>query len=419
MPKYRPKLKKSVSNKQWIQYGVVAVFIGGGLYLNFSSGRDRNNDIDTSPAELVYVPAIPVSENADDEPSDEEGITERQQGNNSASNDSEVLGEDDDVGNSPRAPAGASLDEYSLNHAEVEEVEHTPIEAEVSSDTFISGNATPLPTFDIAEERPEQAHTNSAEDLSNDIERLVQNRNRIEQRVRRGQIPPSQREEIMRSEDFNAVIAKIGRRVGEAWYYDGDDHAEHGAILGIELGSDGEASDIRIRRSSGHQPFNDSVLEAAQRSVPFVEVATLSSTAQTLLNPFSLTFGSMDAIEAYEATWERQAPIDTSNAEDMADNNIEHRAVAMIKREMRNQWPSSFTTGVDHDVSLLVTLAIPLGNVASIDFLRATNNVDVNDRIYQLVRNMPSFTLVRDLSLQEQQAVRQFNLHVTPSGTLR
>lgn len=455
MPKYRPKLRKPISNKQWIQYGAVVVLIGGGLYLNFNDDQDEKQGIDNSPSELVHVPST-ASDGFVDE---EAGDSSLQPPINGEEASPELLDtkDTDNIGREDPLQTGASLNEYnptrlwldppaedvepelgelgehhfeSLSKGD-EEPPHEDISPNDSEDvwnTTSQSNGAADETMPIAALDPAVSNTASttlahdAEDndqyLSTDIERLAQNRSRIEQRVRRGQIPPSQRDEILRSEDFNAVIASIGRRVGEAWYYEGDDHADHGAILGIELGSEGTASDIRIRRSSGNPLYNNSVLQAAEQSVPFVEIAQLSSTAQTLLNPFSLTFGSIEAIEAYEATWERQKPIEAPGSES-AESSLDSRAVAQIKREMRSHWPSNFSTGVDHDVSLQVTLAIPLGNVATIDFLRASNNVDLNDRIYQLVRNMPAFSMVRDLSLDEQQAARQFNLHVTPTGTLR
>lgn len=497
MAKKRPKFTRPSSTKQWIQYGIVVVFVGGGLYLNFSGSRGGSGD--DPRTEVSEAPPLPVADNPDEEPGDssllppvydEEDIariaSEEAVNANAMSDESDVL-----ASSSPRL-AGTTLNDYNPTRLWLDQSEEPPAASdqplnpelgemaeyldespvyvdnlhsviELDSDAGYDDNfdanrlSEQLSQGGFDEENPatsdfslstlnendaqqeaiviesDMANADSAAqdtessastevasgDLSGDVERLAQNRTRIEQSVRRGQIPRSQRDEILRSEDFNSVIAAIGRRVGEAWYYEGDDHAEHGAILGIELGSGGAANDIRIRRSSGNDRYNTSVLEAAENSAPFTEVDRLTNTAQTLLNPFSLTFGSMDAIEDYEATWSRQRSINAQGTDESVSDSMENRTVAAIKRTMRNHWPSGLSTGVDHDITLQVTLAVPMGNVADVEFLRSSNNVDLNDRIYQLVRNMPAFSGLRELTLQEQNEVRQFNLHVSPDGQLR
>jgi len=473
----RPKVSKPSGTKQWIQYGIVAVFIGGGLYLNFSGNRDGRSDNETDQNDAH---ALPVAENADKEPRDSSLLPP-------VYNEDDIaeMATDDEDANSASSPAprlaGSTLDEYNPTDIWLDESEKPKQEQDEEAVQALDEEPTPeLGEMDehseaasgyvdnlnsvselgagaslepdnsgedasgAAEELPgklpvvidqsvqhdatmtdanpvnsDSSPLPAANDLASDIERLALNRNRIEQSVRRGQIPRSQRDEILRSEDFNSVIAAIGRRVGEAWYYEGEDHAEHGAILSIELGSGGVANKIRIRRSSGNESYNNSVLEAAKNSAPFVEVNRLTSTAQTLLNPFSLTFGSMESIEAYESTWTRQEAIDATNNDEGNEHSIENRTVASIKRTMRNHWPADLKTGVDHDISLQVTLAVPMGNVADVEFLRPSNNVDLNDQIYQLVRNMPAFQGLSELSLQEQNEARQFNLHVSPDGSLR
>ncbi|AJY53326.1 TonB C-terminal domain-containing protein [Halomonas sp. KO116] len=473
----RPKLSKPSGTKQWIQYGIVAVFIGGGLYLNFSGNRDGSSDNESDQNDAH---ALPVSKNANEEPRDSSLLPPVYNEDDIAEMAGDV--EDDNSALSP-APrlAGSTLDQYNPtdiwldesekpNQEQDEEVvqtldeeptpelgemaEHSeatpgyvdnlnsvsevgagaslepdnagedasgaaevlPGELPVAIDQSVQPNAT---MTDANPVNGDGSTVPAASELASDIERLALNRNRIEQTVRRGQIPRSQRDEILRSEDFNSVIAAIGRRVGEAWYYEGEDHAEHGAILSIELGSGGATNKIRIRRSSGNESYNNSVLAAAKDSAPFVEVDRLTSTAKTLLNPFSLTFGSMESIEAYESTWTRQEAIDATDDDEASEHSIENRTVALIKRTMRNHWPADLKTGVDHDISLQVTLAVPMGNVADIEFLRPSNNVDLNDQIYQLVRNMPAFQGLSGLSLQEQNEARQFNLHVSPDGSLR
>lgn len=461
MPKQRRKAETPTKHKKYVQYGVAALFIGGGLYLNLSGNDSTPIEDEPLTPTIAQLPSLPTSETPDEEPSDRSLLAPVSAASNNNAAPEQDMEVDNQEGATSPVQAGATLDEYNPTRLwlDPEDSSISTQSAETNTDPAISptpelgelgefegANTTQPsvndgelpPTIDDASEAsqaqsdnpdqalasgqtidPEgQAYANTGSDLSNDIERLALNRQRIEQRVRRGQIPPTQREEILRSEEFNSVIASIGRRVGETWYYEGEDHDAHGAILGIELGEDGTANDIRIRRSSGNSAFNSSVLEAAHSSAPFVEVTQLSSTAQTLLNPFSLTFGSMEAIEAFESTWAPQVS-STASATDTVGDPIEHRTVSMVKREMQNHWPSDFETGTDHDISMQVTLAVPLGNVASVDFLRGSNNVDVNDRIYQLLRSMPAFSIVRGLSLEEQQAVRQFNLHVTPAGVLR
>lgn len=474
MSKQPPEIETGHTSKRkkYVTYCIAGALMGGGLYLNFSPDSAPEPVAEESLAPTMgQLQPLPTSDTPDEEPSDSSLLAPV---NSPLDEESGSTGEPEAAG----AGSGASLDEYNPTRMWLDtaptglQAASTPGRPEIEADSHtlapggvddrdaleelgehdddhglsdqheadewradLSSPVATLPNDTDDEDHfdgPEMSGLNEMTvlndgeeddldssastdaDLTNDVERLSVSRQRIEQRVRRGQIPPSQREEILRSAEFNAVIASIGRRVGEAWYYDGDDHEAHGAILAIELGEDGLASDIRIRRSSGDDAFNNSVLKAAHDSAPFEEVAQLSPTAQTMLNPFSLTFGSMDAIEEFEASW---APQETPDDSEPA--RIEHATVTAIKREMQRHWPSGFSTNVDHDVSVQITLAVPLGNVSSVDFLRASNSVDTNDQIYQLFRNMPAFTTVRGLSLEDQQAVRQFNVHVTPDGRLR
>lgn len=429
--------------------GVAFVFICGGLYFNF---RDhfQNNDPETETAAEDHV-ALPI----EDDPSEESDDASLM-----AATDLEDLAKDAQFATNtpeeePLPPlANTTLDEYnpsrlwlnetasnaSLSPSGIDISESTqdgsrsnqergeqgayPLTSSTQSlnhEDTLPGSETaldkdPWPSTGLAN-GTETLGSELNEDFSDQVVQLAQTRQRLEQQVRRGQIPPSERDQILSSEAFNDVIQSIGRRVGEAWHYEGEDYAEQGAILRIELLDNGDIKQSRVDRSSGNELFNQSVLQASNASAPFLEVMDLSTSAQVLLNPFSLTFGSMEAIETYEATWEPAQSIDSPDRQ--ADNTVAAGTVSGIKRQMRQHWPEDFETGQEHDISLQVTLAVPMGNVADIAFLRPSNDVDLNDRIYRLIRDMPPFSGISELPLRDQDEVRQFNLHITPDGRLR
>ncbi|MGP9797044.1 TonB C-terminal domain-containing protein [Halomonas sp. 86] len=422
--------------------GVAFAFICAGLYLNFKDHFQLNDPATETTAEGHA--GQPIEDDPSEEPGDASLMV--------ATGPEDLVKDAQFATNTPVAVeenqpplANTSLDDYNPSQLWMNETASTasesPQDDSGSNQEHGEQGAYPLPPSTQPDNPPgsETAlgndpwpSTGSAnrtealgsvldEDFSDQVKQLAKTRQRLEQQVRRGQIPPSERDQILSSKDFNAVIQSIGRRVGEAWHYEGDDYAEQGAILRIELLDNGDIKQSRIDRSSGNELFNQSVLQAASASAPFLEVMDLSTSAQVLLNPFSLTFGNMEAIENYEATWEPAQPIDAPDTDTdiQTSNTAAAGTLSGIKRQMRQHWPEDLGTGLEHDITLQITLAVPMGNVADIVFLRPSNDVDLNDRIYRHIRDMPPFSGISELPLRDQDEVRQFNLYITPDGRLR
>ena len=222
-----------------------------------------------------------------------------------------------------------------------------------------------------------------------------------------------ERQQIIESPEFTDTIVAIGRRVGQSWRYEGDDYAEHGAIVKVHLENAGETADITISRSSGNDAYDASVLAAAQASAPFKEVLGLDKTAQTLLTEFSLTFGSREAIEKWEAQWSvhEQARIAAENA---IGQDLSY--VSQVRRMIEAEWDRPDSFDADSEVSVQVRLAVPFGNVLAINYLRPSDDEAINDSISDAIRSASPFDGIRQLSLKEQQELQQFNLHFRAEG---
>lgn len=221
-----------------------------------------------------------------------------------------------------------------------------------------------------------------------------------------------ERQQIMASPEFTGTIAAIGRRVGQSWQYEGDDYDKHGAIVKVHLEDAGEAGDITISRSSGNDAYDASVLSAAQDAAPFHEVLELDDTAQTLLTDFSLTFGSREAIEAWEAQWTVQEP--AALQEEIVEEDPSY--AAQVRRMIEAEWDRPDAFEADREVSVQVRLAVPFGNVLAINFLRPSDDEAVNESISEAIRAASPFDGIRQLSLKEQQELQQFNLHFQAEG---
>jgi TonB family protein len=226
-------------------------------------------------------------------------------------------------------------------------------------------------------------------------------------------LSPEERQQIIESPEFTDTIVAIGRRVGQSWRYEGDDYAEHGAIVKVHLENAGETADITISRSSGNDAYDASVLAAAQASAPFKEVLGLDKTAQTLLTEFSLTFGSREAIEKWEAQWSvhEQARIAAENA---IGQDLSY--VSQVRRMIEAEWDRPDSFDADSEVSVQVRLAVPFGNVLAINYLRPSDDEAINDSISDAIRSASPFDGIRQLSLKEQQELQQFNLHFRAEG---
>lgn len=428
--------KARMSTRQILQYGVIATVIGGGLYLNIvgedgAASQETNEapSADTKNANTGTDTGQPESNRAEGERNILFPMSSSPSSGTTAQAEADTEPRDNSRNEKPRretlasAYSGNDSNDSRLDPADENVTAFPPPESYALSEgrfphPFISADdrAAILDeegtvTLDPAEDE------NSPDAKLTPAEKLARQRNQLEQQVRRGQIPPSQRQEILRSKDFNQAIAEIGQRVGAQWFYDGDDFSEHGVIVSISLGDDGEPIQVKVRRSSGNDRYNQSAIKATEVSAPFYEITALPLTAQTLLNPFSLTFGSIAAIEAFEATWRPQETDDTPSNDDKGTGT--HSVVNRIKRDIQQHWPEDLTPDVDHDVTVQVTLAMPMGHIAAIEFLRPTNSVDTNDRIYRTLRNMPPFKNLQALPLREQNEARQFNLHITPDGRIR
>lgn len=221
-----------------------------------------------------------------------------------------------------------------------------------------------------------------------------------------------ERQQIMASPEFTGTIAAIGRRVGQSWQYEGDDYDEHGAIVKVHLEDAGEPGDITISRSSGNDAYDASVLSAAQDAAPFHEVLELDDTAQTLLTDFSLTFGSREAIEAWEAQWTVQEP--AALQEEVVEEDPSY--AAQVRRMIEAEWDRPEAFEASSEVSVQVRLAVPFGNVLAINFLRPSDDEAVNESISEAIRAASPFDGIRQLSLKEQQELQQFNLHFQAEG---
>lgn len=225
-------------------------------------------------------------------------------------------------------------------------------------------------------------------------------------------LSPEERQQIIESPEFTDTIVAIGRRVGQSWRYEGDDYSEHGAIVKVHLENAGEAADITISRSSGNDAYDASVLAAAQASAPFQEVLELDETAQALLTDFSLTFGSRDAIEAWEAQWTVHEPAEVQ--EEVVEEDPSY--AAQVRRMIEAEWDRPDSFDADSEVSVQIRLAVPFGNVLAINYLRPSDDEAINDSISDAIRSASPFDGIRQLSLKEQQELQQFNLHFRAEG---
>ncbi|PXX95816.1 TonB C-terminal domain-containing protein [Halomonas sp. LBP4] len=221
-----------------------------------------------------------------------------------------------------------------------------------------------------------------------------------------------ERQQIIESPEFSGTILAIGRRVGQSWEYEGDDYAEHGAIVKVHLEDAGEAGNITISRSSGNDAYDASVLAAAKAAAPFHEVLELDDTAQTLLTDFSLTFGSREAIEAWEAQWTVHEPVDV---EEVVVEEAPSYAT-QVRRMIEEEWERPDNFDQDSEVSVQVRLAVPFGNVLAINYLRPSDDEAINNSINEAIRSASPFDGIRQLSLKEQQELQQFNLHFRAEG---
>lgn len=209
------------------------------------------------------------------------------------------------------------------------------------------------------------------------------------------------------------TIQAIGRRVGEAWHYDGEDYLDHGAVVRVRLGEDTSPRTVTVVRSSGDTTYEAAALNAARSSAPFVEIGELDPEARTMMTEFSLTFGSMAAIEAWEAEWAVQESVPTA-PQPKEDTSYYGEVLRTIEKEWLLVRPSELPDR--HEITVEVKLAVPFGNVLGIDFLRPSAEEAVNDSIQLAIRSAGPFGGIRQLPLSEQQELREFRLTFTEEG---
>lgn len=206
------------------------------------------------------------------------------------------------------------------------------------------------------------------------------------------------------------TIQAIGRRVGEAWHYDGEDYLDHGAVVRVRLGEDTSPRTVTVVRSSGDTTYEAAALNAARSSAPFVEIGELAPDARTMMTEFSLTFGSMAAIEAWEAEWAVQESVPTA-PQPKEDTSYYGEVLRTIEKEWLLVRPSELPDR--HEITVEVKLAVPFGNVLGIDFLRPSAEEAVNESIQLAIRSAGPFGGIRQLPLREQQELREFRLTFT------
>ncbi|WP_444679518.1 TonB C-terminal domain-containing protein [Halomonas sp. E19] len=138
----------------------------------------------------------------------------------------------------------------------------------------------------------------------------------------------------------------------------------------------------------------------------------LDETAQALLTDFSLTFGSRDAIEAWEAQWTVHEPAEVQ--EEVVEEDPSY--AAQVRRMIEAEWDRPDSFDADSEVSVQIRLAVPFGNVLAINYLRPSDDEAINDSISDAIRSASPFDGIRQLSLKEQQELQQFNLHFRAEG---
>lgn len=220
------------------------------------------------------------------------------------------------------------------------------------------------------------------------------------------------------SASLENAIRAIGVRVGEHWRVPPSEIERHGAVVSLTLNAQGEIIEAVVTRSSDHSLYDLSVLNAARDAAPFDEIVALPEGTRDQLTQFNLTFGSLAAIEEHEA----QEPLEQQTVEKPQPGQQAKRAAEekgylwSVKQQIAKSWTLPEGARLSHEITVVAGLAAPFGTVSRADVLRSSGDPALDEAAVNAVKQAGPFTELRDMSLNDQQALAEFRVRFLPSG---
>ncbi|TDX26817.1 TonB family protein [Modicisalibacter xianhensis] len=217
------------------------------------------------------------------------------------------------------------------------------------------------------------------------------------------------------SPELQEAIQVIGVRVGQHWRVPPSEIQRHGAIVTLALDAQGEIVQATISRSSGHELYDQSVINAARDAAPFEEVMALPDGVRQQLAKFNLTFGSLAAIEAHEAQTQ-QAAVMQQQVHEPQEHAEEQAYLLGVKQRIGKAWVIPDGITIPHEMTVIAGLAAPFGTVSKAEVLRSSGDTALDESIVRAVRQAGPFSEMRNMPLADQQALAEFRVRFLPTG---